>query len=555
MNQHYQRLIKLLKPNTKEIGKVYTFAIFKGLIALSLPLGIQSIINLIQGGSVSSSWIVLSVIIAVGIGCNGYLQLMQMRIMENIQQQLFTKAAFDFTFQLPKIKLDAIRQYYAPELMNRFFEVLTIQKSLSKVIIDLSSAVMQILLGLILLSLYHPFFIMFSLSLVIIMLLIIRFTTNNAMQSSLAESKYKYKVVSWLEELARARHSFKLAGNTNMPIQKSDEYVAGYLKSREQHFSILRIQFKWLILFKILVALFLLMAGGFLVINQQMNIGQFVAAEIIIMMVMEAAEKIMISLESVYDLFTAAQKLEQITELPIDTESGKIDQLTQNQLGPLSVEIVGLDFAFASHHQLLFDDLNFKFEKGKKYYISGKSGSGKSTLLHIITGLYQPSKGNICINDIPLANYGFGELYRMIGNGLKEESMFEGTILENITLGREKVSIEDVQAVLEKVMLNTHVKTLPMGLMTTVHPQGNNLPSSIIQKILLARTLVTHPRLILLEQSLDAIEETERKAIAEMLCASPEWTLMVTGHQDFLQKKCDVCLELKEGKIIVNNKI
>lgn len=554
MNNHYQRLIQILKPNSREIGQVYSLAIFKGIVALSLPLGIQSIINFIQGGSVSSSWIVLSVLITIAVGFNGYLQILQMRTMENIQQHLFVRSAFDVTARLPRFKTEGIRKYYAPELMNRFFEVLTIQKSLSKIIIELSTAFMQILLGLILLCLYHYFFVIFSISLILFMILVIRFTASRAMESSLSESKYKYKVVSWLEELARSRHSFKLAGKTDLPQQRTDDHVSGYLESREKHYRILNVQYKWLLIFKISVTLFLLLAGGVLVINQQMNIGQFVAAEIIIMMMIEAAEKLILNLENFYDIFTSAIKLEQITKIPVDDESQKPENLTHDFHQPASVDIIDLDFSFADDPKKYFNKLNFRFEKGKKYFITGPGGSGKSTLLHLISGLIVPDTGNICINEIPVANYKFEDLYKIIGNCFKEESLFEGTILENITLGRPHVTMNDVQVIASRLHLSEYIKTLPGGFMTNMQPQGTNIPSSVIQKILLARALVINPKLILMEQSLDSIPEHERLDIMKWLCDSNDWTMIITSSQDYLRKNCDHVLEISEGglKMIKN---
>ena len=232
MKTPYQRFWLLLKPDSKEIYQVYTYAFFKGVIALSLPVGIQAIINLIQGGSVSVSWMVLVFIVTLGIALGGYMQLMQMRIIETIQQKIFARAAFDFTYRIPKINFEQIYKHYAPELMNRFFDVLTLQKSLSKIIIDFSTAILQIVFGLILLSLYHPFFILFSILLVVLVFSIIKFTSKKGLETSLGESKYKYKVVSWLEELARAKDSFKLAGVTNLPELKTDERVLGYIDSR-----------------------------------------------------------------------------------------------------------------------------------------------------------------------------------------------------------------------------------------------------------------------------------------------------------------------------------
>jgi len=549
MHTPYQRLTQILKPNSKEIYQVYVFALIKGLIALSLPLGIQSIINLIQGGSISTSWILLSVLLAFAIGFNGYLQLFQMRIMENIQQQIFARAAFDFTYRLPKIKMESIQQYYPPELMNRFFEILTIQKTLSKIIIDLSTAALQISFGLILLSIYHPFFVVFSVLLILMVIAIVKLTANKSLQTSLKESKYKYKVVSWLEELARARDSFKLSGATSLPLDKTDVRVVEYLNAREEHFVLLKVQYKLLLAFKISVALGLFIVGGILVINQEMNIGQFVAAEIIILMIIDSCEKIIVNLENVYDLFTSAEKMAQITELELDTDVyAREDQFLDDQ-HPLQLELSGVSFKYPGSESNVLNDINFKFLAGKKYCISGSNGSGKSTLLHIISGVYPPTSGTVCINGLPISNYQKEKLYAHVGNGLKEETVFESSFYENITLGRDEISSEMVDRVIDALFLREFVKQLPSGLQTVLDPLGSKLPGSVIQKIILARTLVIKPKLILLEQYMDAINENEINKIIDFLIQDSSSTLIAISSNPYLRSSCDFKLEIRNGAL------
>lgn len=551
MKTSYQRLWSLIKPDSKEIYQVYTYAFFKGIIALSLPLGIQSIINLIQGGSVSSSWMVLVFIVVLGIAMGGYIQLMQLRITETIQQNIFTRAAFDFTFRIPKIKFEEINKYYAPELMNRFFDILTLQKSLSKLIIDFSTALLQIIFGLILLSLYHSFFILFSILLVVLVYIIIKLTIKKGLETSLEESKYKYKVVSWLEELARAKDSFKLAGATNLPELKTDERVVGYLESRESHFSILQKQFKMLLAFKIIVALGLLVVGGLLVINQQMNIGQFVAAEIIILLVIDSSEKIILNLENIFDILSSLEKLGQITDLELDGQS--IDSSLVNDIvNPIHVELKNLNFSYPGRAKYIINNVNYNFKANNSYCITGNNGSGKSTLLHLISGLYQPQSGSVCINGLPIFNYDFSKLFKVVGNALEEETIFEGTFLENITLGRDYLKIEDVLWSIEQVFLSEYVKELPKGLDTLIDVSGAKLSKSIIQKIIIARSVVNKPKLILFENNIDLIEEIERNKIIDFLTnKSNGWTLISISSNKYLQQKSDTIVYMNEGEILV----
>ena len=284
----WQRFIGLIKLEKKDIFQIFYYAIFGGIVALSLPLGIQAIINLIQGAQVSTSWVVLVIVVTLGVVFSGALQLMQLRIIETIQQRIFTRASFDLSYRFPKIKMNELRDNYPPELANRFFDTLTIQKGLSKILIDVPTALLQIIFALILLSFYHSFFIVFGILLLLLIYIVFKFTAQKGLETSLVESKKKYKVAHWIQEVARTVVSFKLSGNTSLALQKNDDLVSKYLEARENHFRILMLQFIQMITFKVIVTASLLLIGGALVLNQEMNIVQFVAAEIIILLIIQS---------------------------------------------------------------------------------------------------------------------------------------------------------------------------------------------------------------------------------------------------------------------------
>ncbi len=286
-------------------------------------MGIQAIINLIQGAQISTSWIVLVVLVTLGVAFQGLLQLMQIRILENIQQKIFTRSSFEFVYRFPKITMDELKNDYPPELANRFFDTLTVQKGLSKILIDFPAALLQIVLGLLLLSFYHPFFIIYGLLLILLGFLLFKSTAKKGLETSLLESKKKYNVAHWIQEVARSLISFKLSGSTNLAMKKNDELTAAYLDARESHFKVLMLQFSQMIGFKVLVTLGLLLIGGLLVINQQMNIGQFVAAEIIILLLISSVEKVITGLESFYDVLTSLEKIGQVVDKKLEKQEGE----------------------------------------------------------------------------------------------------------------------------------------------------------------------------------------------------------------------------------------
>ena len=180
-----QRLRRLLEVDKKEIYQVYIYAFFNGVVNLSLPLGIQAIINLIQGGEISSAWMVMVLFVIGGVALTGIFQLMQLRIVENIAQKIFSRASFEFAYRIPRLKYESLYEYYAPELVNRFFDTMTLQKGLPKILIDFSLSFFQILVGLILLSFYHPFFIIFGIALIALVYTILVFTGPRGLSPAL----------------------------------------------------------------------------------------------------------------------------------------------------------------------------------------------------------------------------------------------------------------------------------------------------------------------------------------------------------------------------------
>lgn len=544
-----RRFWLLLKPDKLEIRNVYVYAIFTGLIQLTLPIGIQAIINLIQGGAVSASWFLLVFLVVGGIALGGILQINQMRITENLEQKIFTRAAFEFAYRIPRIRLAVLLKKYAPELMNRFFDIVSIQKALSKILIDFSSALIQVLFGLILLSFYHPFFILFGIFLVFMVYIIIRLTAQRGLDTSMEESKRKYEIAHWLQEVAKANYTFKLAGKTDLPLEQVNETSAKYVKARDAHFSILIKQYGLMVVFKVLVALGLLLIGGILVIEQQMNIGQFVAAEIIILLVINSVEKMVMNFETIYDVLTSLEKIAQVTDLEMDPETGMT--LSNSDAG-LAVSLEDVRFQYPDEQREALRNIDLTIASGERIWISGQNDSGKSTLLYLMAGLFPPSSGSLSINDIPIQNYHPELLRSSIGGYLRDESLFEGTLLENITLGREKATFENVSWAVKALGLASALNRLPMGFDTKIHPHGRQFSKSTVAKILIARAIVDKPRLLLLENSFSVFSDLDRMKILEFLLDKKHpWTVVLTSSQNMpISHLCQTHIELSAGEII-----
>ena len=544
----WQRLIGLLKLDKRDIIQIFYYAIFAGLVNLSLPLGIQAIINLIQGAQITTSWIVLVVLVTIGVAFVGILQLMQIRIIENLQQKIFTRSSFEFAYRFPKIKMSELRNFYPPELANRFFDTLTIQKGLAKILVDFPAALLQIIFGLMLLSFYHPFFIIYGFLLLLLIYFVFKFTAQKGLETSLQESENKYKVAHWIQEIARSIISFKLSGKTSLAMDKNDMLVANYLEARESHFRILVIQFIQMIGFKVLVTVGLLLIGGILVLNQEMNIGQFVAAEIIILLVISSVEKLILGLETFYDLLTSLEKLGQVVDKSLESQEGE-KPFKENEA--FNVELKDIGYYVPGTKKLIIDNLSLLITPGCTILIEGDSGSGKSTLLRLIAGIIEPDVGSIYVNNVSLKSIELNYYRSHLGQSLAEESPFEGSILDNITFGDTSVKEEDVYWALDNTGLTEFVKEQPFGLKTMLYPEGQQIPYVIAKKIVLARSIVRRPRLLILKDPLDHFNPEEATHIMDFLSdrANP-WALVVVSHNPGWKKRCTRIITMKNGGII-----
>lgn len=545
-----QRFFGLLSLDKREITYVYIYAIFSGLITLSIPLGVQAIIGLIAGGALSASLIILVLIVAMGTALIGILKVMQLTVTETIQRRIFARSAFDFSYRIPRFKLENLTDYYAPELINRFFDTLTLQKGIPKILVDFSSAVLQIIFGLILISFYHPFFVFFGLTLLLILVGIFRLTGPGGLATSLKESTYKYEVASWLEELARTMTTFKLAGGTPLSLNKTDGLVNKYLDSRQAHFRILLFQYGSIVAFKTVVTASLLLLGGYLVINNQINIGQFVAAEIVILLVLASAEKLILTMETIYDVLTGLEKIGKVVDMPIESEEGLRFEEIDTGAG-ITVRVENLHFQYPDADRPTLNNLSLSVNAGEKVCIAGYNGAGKSTLLQIISGLLSDFNGSVNYNGFPTRNLDINSLRRHIGDFCGQEDIFRGTIIENIALGHEDIKLEDIIWASENVGLDHFIQRRPDGYNSILLSEGKNIPRSIRSKIILARSIVSRPQMLAMEGLLSDLEQHDRLQIAEFLTASDKkWTFIGVSNDPLIAAHCDRIIIMKDGQII-----
>ena len=541
------KLFRLLRLDGKEITALYLLSILSGLIQLSLPLGIQAIINfaIVATGrnQLPASMWVLILLVVLGVLFTGMLKINQMKIVEKIQQKIFTRFSFEFSYRIPKLNVKSIDQFHLPELVNRFFDIPTLQKSMAKLLLDIPTAVIQLCFGLILLAFYNSVFIVFGIILLVILYLILYISSPKGFEASLQESNFKYDIGGWIQEIARGIKTFKFFNSYNLHIEKTNHLLEGYLHSRNRHFQILKLQYWSLVVFKILITASMLIVGGILLIRQEINIGQFIAAEIIILTIMNAVEKLIVSLETVYDLLTSVEKINKITEKPID-EEGSYEFIKKQGI---EIEAKNLSFGFEKND--ILQNISFHIKPGQKVAITGDGDSGKTVLLRLLTGVFQDFKGELSFDQIPINNYNLNTLRNHIGIYMQKQDIFSASLWENITLGNADIKEQDVLNIFKIVGLDSFYKSLHKGFDTHLEPTGKQLSSSNVQKLLIARSLLNEPALLLLDEPMKLIAADDKQFLQNYLFSLKNVTIIFTTTDPSLISKSEMVIHLEKGSI------
>ena len=549
--QHGYNLFKYVTKEKKDVTNIYFYAILNGLVQLSVPLGIQSIVSFVMGATMATSIYILIAFVVLGTWLVGYFRLKVMQIIEKIQQKIFVDFALAFAEKLPKVNLSATRKYYLPELVNRFFDTQNLQKGISKILLEIPTALIQILFGILLLSFYHPWFLVFGALVIICVIFIFRFTMESGIKSSIDESDKKYEVASWLEDIAASIKTFKLNSKTEIHVAETDNRLVNYLNDRTSHFRVLVIQYKTIIAFKVIITLVMLVIGTYLLVNQQLNIGAFIATEIVVLMIMTAVEKLIISLESYYDVIAALSKLNKVTDLP-EEDLGAIT--LENQNSGFEIEFKEVNFAF-NDYQMILENVNFKIAENSLNVITGSLGSGKSLLLNMMTGFYEPTSGRILFDKIPLKNVDKISLRNQIGMFLEDMTIIKGTVYENIVLGQTHISAEQILDISEEIGVDDFSSLFSNGFFTKISETDTEISFSSKKKIMLLRALVGERRLLILEDPLDGMDDAFKIKMIEHLSNLKENTTVIVVSEDpEMIEIADQHLHIEEGtvKILFN---
>ncbi len=542
-----ERLREMLYQDRAELTALGAYIVVTGVLALAVPLGAQALVNTIAAGFSLQPLVVLTLLVLFGLLCAGALRLMQLTIVETLQQRIFARVALRLAFCIPRVRQAALAGEYAPELVNRFFDVLTIQKTFSKLLLDGVAAALQAAVGLVLIAFYNPLLALFALFILISFFFITLGLGLGGLSTSIYESKQKYKVADWLEELARCQISFKMTAGGNFLMERADALVLAYLKYRRSHFSVVFRQAFGNYIFQAIASAGTLGIGGWLVINRQLTLGQLVASELIVVAVLSAMDKLIKQAEQVYDLLTALDKVGHVLDLPLERGDGR--ELPESTEGA-QVVCRGLRFSYRSGSEIL-TGLDLNLAPGEHISLVGRSGAGKTTLANLLCGIEEPSHGTVEINGMEVRSASLDSLRRSVSRVGDDNEIFAGTVEENVLVGRPHVSHEDLRWSLDVAQLTEDLAKFPEGIKTRLVSGGRNASHGQLQRLLIARAIVDRPQLLILDEAFTGIDEKTKLALIDALFA-PEnhWTIINISHDAEVVLRSRTVHVLYEGRIV-----
>ncbi len=533
-----QRLLALLRAESSDIWVIVIFALVSGLLTMTTPLAVEALVNTVAFGRFLQPVIVLSLMLLTFLIFQAALKAVQTIVVEIIQRRLFARIAAELSFRLPRTRVEALDDKYAPELVNRFFDIATVQKVSAQLLLDGITLVLTVAVGMTVLAFYHPYLLAFDIVLILAILLTMFVLGHGAVKTSIKESKTKYAMAAWLEDLARCSTTFRYDGAAEFAMERSDQLIYDYLMARKKHFKVLMRQIIFMLLLQALASTALLAIGGLLVIDGQLSLGQLVAAELIVAVVVGSFAKLGKHIESFYDLMASIDKLGSLFDLPIERTDGLLT--TGSGSG---IVVRNVSYSLPDGREIL-NNVSLTIQSGQKVAVTGTSGCGKSLLLDMFFGLREPASGLVTVNGIDPRDVRPNVLRRRMALA-RDVEVFDGTIAENVHLERPDISISDVRAALELVELLPVIQQHPQGLETPLNSAGTPLTTSQLRRLMVARAIAGAPEIVLLDEILDSLSDTDAAQILQRIIAADKlWTIVLVTNREKLKSLMDSVFDL-----------
>lgn len=444
----------------------------------------------------------------------------------------------EITDKIINSRHDKFEESNQTEFINRFFDVITVQKTMPKILIKTFTLFLQTFAGLVLVAFYHPILLIFSILIIASITFIWKKFSTMAFITKYYSSRRKYDMAGWLQDLGRNTNLFKSSDGIKYAFYKSNFLCEQYLNDRKKHFGYLFYQVISMLGLYCLANVALLIIGGYLVLNGQLSIGQLVASELILSTSLYGIAQLGRDFENIYDIVSSCEKLSQFYNIPQEKNGNEI------------VDPSSLDIVFKNVVDIYFKrefHFNFSLKKHQNFLISTDSLSSQKILIELLYALRKPVRGTLQFGNLDIENINISDLRSHIA--IIDNSQFiEGTINEYLNFNKKNSSKKIINESLEITEFDKVLSRFDDGLNLRIIPSGYPLSES--EKILLkiSRAIVQQPKIIIITEVLDMLGLKSRKKILKYLTKDHQSTVI------YFSNRRDDMYDFDEYLYITNDK-
>ncbi len=527
---HLMRRLGIFRQQERRLlWLLISYALAIGLFSLIVPLTVQELVNTFAFAVQPIMVVTLIGLMGVVLLVVGAFRVLQFYANDVLERRIFVRV----TLPLASGVLAFRDRAFTGEQASRFFETVLMQRALSSLLVDFINVVVSGAIGMGLLVFYHPVFLGFDV-LLVLAVLVIAGLGKGGLATTLRMSEAKYDTFHWFQGVADNLLHFKSVASAPLILQRADELAYAYVKAREERFKVLLRQYSGSVVLQVVLHAGLLGTAGWLVAIGELTLGQLVGAEVVIATLLANLESVVKRAYVFHYFSTALVELDHLFGLPKD-EKRAMAQIEIPHAGSRGVKLTCQQVGIHLDEAPLVRGLTFEVQPGEKWAVVCESETVRHLLTRRLAGLEPPTSGVIRYNDIDLKELAADTLNRYRGLVLSwQVSLFEGTLYENIAMGRPGVSLDEVLWALQFVELKDDVEAMPGGLQTTVSLEGKDLTPSQKLRLLVARAIVERPALLILDGALYELRSDIREVILRRICSrdNPWSVVIVTTHHD-----------------------
>lgn len=526
----------LFRLERRILALIFSYSLAIGLFSLIVPLTVQELVNTFAFAIQPITIVTLAGVMVAALAFVGAFKTLQYYAVEVLERRVFARITIAMTQQLPHFRF----QGFKPRFANYFMETVLMQRALSVLLVDLINVVVVGAVGMTILVFYHPYFLLFDALLLVGFNVIFFMLSHGGLRTTIDMSHAKYEVLHWVQEISYNLLHFKATDSQPLLMHRTDELVEKYVQSRRARFAVLLRQYVGSVAWQAIAHSGLLATAGWLLSIGQLTIGQLVAAEVVVSGLLINFDGVVKRMGHVYYFLTALAELDMFFSLPKDQNSATLSvPLPDPTVHGIRVTCKELSVNHAGIP--VFENFNLEVTPGEKIGIYASTTVAKTALARVLAGLEPPSSGVIRYNGIDLRHLDLSTINRCRGFMLDSQlSLFEGTIEDNIVLGRTYIPYSDVRWALRFTELEEEIDALPQGIKTHVRMPGKILAPTHILRILLARAILARPQILIFDGIIHNMQPTMRETILRRLCSKDEpWSVIFVSNDPNLTSHVD----------------